>query len=94
MGNYVRKLVSRPNVVVAVYDLRLITSPSLYTPRQRMVMRHLLKPSARRAAAIIVVADIPALREIAADAALCFDTRDESALADVMYWCSRARASP
>ena len=28
------------------------------------------------------------------DAALCFDTRDESALADVMYWCSRARASP
>jgi glycosyltransferase involved in cell wall biosynthesis len=53
--NFVAPLVGRENVVVTVHDLGLISAPHLYTPRQRVLMRPLLKPSARRAGAIIAV---------------------------------------
>lgn len=53
--NFVAPLLSDQNVVITVHDLSLMGTPHLFTRRQRILMRPLIKPSAQRARAIIVV---------------------------------------
>jgi glycosyltransferase involved in cell wall biosynthesis len=55
--NYVAPLIGTHNLVITVHDLGLFGSPHLYTRRQRLLMRPFIKPSARRARAIIVVSE-------------------------------------
>ncbi len=53
--NFVAPLASGSNLIVTVHDVSLLLYPQLSPPRQRLLMRPFIQPSARRAAAIITV---------------------------------------
>jgi glycosyltransferase involved in cell wall biosynthesis len=57
MTNFVAPLVSDARVVLTLHDVVLLDSPQWCSPRQRLLMRPLIKPSARRAHAIITVSE-------------------------------------
>lgn len=55
--NFTAPLVSDTRVVLTIHDVVLLESPQWCSPRQRILMRPLLKPSVRRAHAIITVSE-------------------------------------
>ncbi len=55
--NFVAPLVNLDNLVVTVHDLSLLRFPEMHSPRQRVLMRPLVQPTARRARAIITVSE-------------------------------------
>ena len=55
--NFVAPLATRVPFVVTIHDLALISSPHLFTLRQRAFMRPLIKPTIRRARAVLTVSE-------------------------------------
>lgn len=55
--NFIAPLVSHSRVVLTLHDVVLLESPQWCSPRQRLLMRPLLKPSVRRAHALITVSE-------------------------------------
>jgi glycosyltransferase involved in cell wall biosynthesis len=53
--NFVAPLIGEENFVVTVHDVGLLENPNLYSPRQRIVMRPFIAPTARRARFIIAM---------------------------------------
>lgn len=55
--NFVAPLGTRVPFVVTIHDLALVSSPHLFTLRQRLLMRPFIKPTVRRARAVLTVSE-------------------------------------
>ncbi len=53
--NFVAPLAGPDNMIATIHDLGLIVNPNLFSPRQRILMRPFIQPTARRARALIAV---------------------------------------